>query len=280
MERRFQLVDVFREGPFTGNPLAVILDGEGLSTEEMQRITRWLNLSETTFLLPPTTPDADYRVRIFTLNREMPFAGHPTLGSCHAWLKAGGRQRAGDVIIQECGAGLVPVRSVGDALAFAAPALIRGGPVAGPDLQRAIEFLRVDPSVVVDAQWADNGPGWLALLLRSADDVLAIEPHGSWPTQMDIGVVGACSHGSATAFELRAFFTDPTGRVLEDPVTGSLNASVAQWLLTSGRASAPYVASQGTRLGRSGRVAITQDVEGRVWVGGSSSTLFEGICAF
>ena len=280
MQRGFQLVDVFREGSFTGNPLAVVLNGDGLSTDEMQRITRWLNLSETTFLFPPTNPEADYRVRIFTLDREMPFAGHPTLGSCHAWLKAGGRPRAEDVIVQECGAGLVPIRRVGEALAFAAPAVIRGGPVAELELQRAIEFLRIDPSVVIAAQWADNGPGWLALLLRSADDVLAIEPHGSWPTQMDIGVVGPCAPGSATAFELRAFFTDPTGRVLEDPVTGSLNASVAQWLLATGRATAPYRASQGTRLGRTGRVTITQDAEGRVWVGGASSTLFEGSCAF
>lgn len=280
MERRFQLVDVFREGSFTGNPLAVVLNGDGLTTDEMQRITRWLNLSETTFLFPPTTPEADYRVRIFTLDREMPFAGHPTLGSCHAWLRAGGRPRGGDRIVQECGAGLVPVKPVGDALAFSAPALIRGGPVAEPDLRRVIEFLRIDPAVIVDAQWADNGPGWLALLLRSADDVLAIEPHGSWPTQMDIGVVGPCAPDSAMAFELRAFFTDPAGRVLEDPVTGSLNASVAQWLLATGRATAPYVASQGTRLSRSGRVTITQDAGGRVWVGGSSSTLFEGSCEF
>ncbi len=158
MERRFQLVDVFSEDPFTGNPLAVVLNGEGLSTDDMQRITRWLNLSETTFLFSPTTPEADYRVRIFTLDREMPFAGHPTLGSCHAWLKAGGRPRAGDLIVQECGAGLVPVRPVGDALAFSAPALIRGGPVAEPDLRRVIEFLRIDPAVIVDAQRNPGSP--------------------------------------------------------------------------------------------------------------------------
>ncbi len=281
MERRFQLVDVFRDGPFSGNPLAVILDGEGLPAEAMQRITRWLNLSETTFLLPPSTPEADYRVRIFTLNREMPFAGHPTLGSCHAWLTAGGRPRREGLVVQECGAGLVPIRRVDNGWAFAAPALIRSGPVAEPDVRRAAEFLRVDRAVIVDAQWADNGPGWLAVLLRSADDVLAIEPHGAWPTeQMDIGVVGPCAPGGPATFELRAFFTDPTGRVIEDPVTGSLNASVAQWLLATGRAVAPYVAAQGTRLGRSGRVSITQDAQGQVWVGGSSATLFEGRATF
>lgn len=281
MKRRFQLIDVFRDGPFSGNPLAVILDGEGLSTEAMQRITRWLNLSETTFLLPPSTAEADYRVRIFTLNREMPFAGHPTLGSCHAWLAAGGRPRREGVVVQECGAGLVPIRRVDSGWAFAAPALIRSGPVAEPDVRRAAEFLRIERAAIVDAQWADNGPGWLAVLLRGADAVLALEPHGAWPTeQMDIGVVGPCRPDSATAVELRAFFTDPTGRVVEDPVTGSLNASVAQWLLATGRVSAPYVAAQGTRLGRSGRVSITQDPDGQVWVGGSSATLFEGLTTF
>lgn len=276
MRRRFQLVDVFHEQPFSGNPLAVILDAEGLSTEEMQRIARWLNLSETAFLLPPTARDADYRVRIFTLEREMPFAGHPTLGSCHAWLAAGGMLRSADEIVQECGAGLVRIRRNQDLLSFAAPPLIRSGPVDEPTLRTIETVLRIDRSRIVDAQWADNGPGWVAVLLESVEEVLALDPLREFPTRVDIGVVGPYPAGSPVAFELRAFFSDHQGGVVEDPVTGSLNASVAQWLLSSGRARAPYVASQGTRLGRSGRVVIDQDREGTVWVGGKTTTCFAG----
>lgn len=276
MGRRFQLVDVFHDGPFSGNPLAVILDAEGFSAQEMQRIARWLNLSETAFLLPPTTRDADYRVRIFTLERELPFAGHPTLGSCHAWLVAGGTPRSADEIVQECGAGLVRVRRREGLLAFAAPPLVRSGPIDEPTLRTIETVLRIDRSRIVDVQWADNGPGWVAVLLESAEEVLALDPLRQFPTRVDIGVVGPYPPGSPVAFELRAFFSDHKGGVVEDPVTGSLNASVARWLLSSGRARAPYVASQGTRLGRAGRVYIDQDRDGTVWVGGKTTTCFSG----
>jgi PhzF family phenazine biosynthesis protein len=276
MSRRFQLVDVFHDQPFSGNPLAVVLDADGLSTEEMQEITRWLNLSETAFLLPPTAAGADYRVRIFTLQREMPFAGHPTLGSCHAWLVAGGTPRSEDEIVQECGAGLVRIRRREGLLAFAAPPLVRSGPVDESTLRTIETVLRIDRSRIVDAQWADNGPGWVVVLLESAEEVLALDPLRQFPARVDIGVVGPYPSSSPVAFELRAFFSDHKGGVVEDPVTGSLNASAAQWLLSSGRARAPYVASQGTRLGRSGRVVIDQDREGTVWVGGKTTTCFAG----
>jgi len=279
MDRRFQLVDVFHDGPFSGNPLAVVFDAEGLSTEDMQRITQWLNLSETAFLLPPTSAEADYRVRIFTLEREIPFAGHPTLGSCHAWLTAGGRPRAADKIIQECGAGLVPISRGGANLAFAAPPLIRGGRVDADTIQVIADFLRIDQGSIVASQWADNGPGWVVVLLETAEAVLALNPPKGHPTRIELGVVGPYPPGSPAAFELRAFFSDHTGGVVEDPVTGSLNASAAQWLLASGRATAPYTASQGTRLGRTGRIFIDQDPAGKVWVGGKANTLFSGVCS-
>lgn len=281
MNRRFQLVDVFHgQQPFSGNPLAVVLDAEGLTTEEMQRITRWLNLSETVFLLPPTSSRADYRVRIFTLEREMPFAGHPTLGSCHAWLTSGGRPRHDTEIVQECGIGLVPIHRNDTGLAFAAPPLIRSGPVDESQIQEVANFLRIDRSKIVDAQWADNGPGWIAVLLESADAVLTLNPPKDYPTRIDVGVVGPYPPGNSVAFEVRAFFSDHKGSVVEDPVTGSLNASVAQWLLSSGRAVAPYTACQGTRLGRAGYIYIRQDPAGTVWVGGKTNTLFSGSCSF
>ncbi len=276
MSRPFQLVDVFHDGAFSGNPLAVVFDADDLSTSAMQTWTRWLNLSETAFLLAPTTPQADYRVRIFTLEREMPFAGHPTLGSCSAWLSNGAKPRNDSMIIQECGAGLVPIRRSAERLAFAAPPLIRSGAVNESTLDDVAAFLRIDRTLVVDAQWADNGPGWVVVLLASADQVLALEPARDYPRRIDVGVVAPCPAGSASAFELRAFFTDHQGVVREDPVTGSLNASTAQWLLSTGRASAPYIAAQGTRLGRAGRIYIDQDRQG-VWVGGRTTTLFSGI---
>jgi PhzF family phenazine biosynthesis protein len=280
MNRRFQLVDVFHDQPFSGNPLAVVLDADDLSAEQMQRITRWLNLSETAFLLPPTTTGADYRVRIFTLEREMPFAGHPTLGSCHAWLASGGQPHGDAEIVQECGAGLVPIRRNETNLAFAAPPLIRSGQVEETKIQEIARFLHIDRSDIVDAQWADNGPGWIAILLESAEAVLALNPLRDFPSRVDIGVVGPYPAESPVAFELRAFFSDHNGSIVEDPVTGSLNASVAQWLLASGRASAPYTASQGTRLRRTGRIFISQDQAGAVWVGGKTSTLFSGESSF
>lgn len=280
MDRRFQLIDVFHEGQFSGNPLAVVLDAEDLTTEQMQKITRWLNLSETTFLLPPIVEGADYRVRIFTLEREMPFAGHPTLGSCHAWLTAGGNPYKENEIIQECGAGLIPIRHAETQYAFAAPALIHGREVETSKIQEVANFLGIDVSTIVDAQWADNGPGWVAILLNSADEALALDPRRSYSSQIDVGVVGPYLPGSPITLELRAFFTDHNGIVVEDPVTGSLNASVAQWLLSSGRVSAPYTASQGTKIGRTGRIHISQDEAGSIWVGGKATTLFSGICLF
>ncbi len=277
MNRPFQLVDVFHDGPYSGNPLAVVADADDLTTAEMQAITRWLNLSETAFLLRPEVPGADYRVRIFTLDRELPFAGHPTLGSCHAWLDGGGVPADASRIIQECGAGLVPVRRGAVRLAFAAPPLIRGGPVDESTLAAVAGFLRIDRSRILAAQWADNGPGWIVVLLGSADEVLALDPVRDSAGRMDVGVVGPHPAGSPNAFELRAFFTDPHGGVIEDPVTGSLNASTAEWLLATGRAAAPYIAAQGTRLGRRGRIYIERDAEA-VWVGGRTTTLFSGLC--
>ena len=276
MDHRFQLVDVFNDRPFSGNPLGVVFDADDLGTEAMQKITQWLNLSETAFLLSPTDPAADYRLRIFTLDREMPFAGHPTLGGCHAWLSGGGKPRAASRIVQECGAGLIEIRQRGATLAFAAPRLIRSGPLDEAQIIDIARFLRIERSSILDAQWADNGPGWAVVLLRSAAAVLDLAPAPAHPTHVDLGVVGPYPAGSAIAFELRAFFTDHQGAIREDPVTGSLNASTAQWLLATGRAEAPYIASQGTCLGRTGRVYIDRDASGTVWVGGKSSTMFSG----
>jgi PhzF family phenazine biosynthesis protein len=272
MQRRFVQLDVFTDRPYFGNPLAVVVDAEGLDTDEMQRFANWTNLSETTFLLPPTDPAADYRVRIFTPVAELPFAGHPTLGSAHAWLAHGGMPRREGVVVQECGVGLVTIRRDGDALAFAAPALLRGGPVDEATLQQAVAELGIERSAVVDAAWADNGPGWLGLLLASADEVLAIRPNAM---QLTIGVAGAYPVGSPFAYEVRAFYSDG-GLTLEDPVTGSLNASLAQWLIATGRFTPPYTASQGTVLGRAGKVRITTDAAGTVWVGGDVTTCITG----
>jgi PhzF family phenazine biosynthesis protein len=274
--RRFQQVDVFSPDPLSGNPLAVVLDSENLSTEQMQRFTRWMNLSETAFLLPPTIAEADYRVRIFTLPHELPFAGHPTLGSCHAWLTAGGRPHRDDVIVQECGIGLVRIRRTDGQLAFAAPALLRSGPVDDALLGQIADVLRIDRSQIIDAEWADNGPGWVVVMLDSAEAVLALEPAGTSSQRLDIGVVGAYPPGSECAFELRAIFSDGLGGLQEDPVTGSLQAAVGQWLLSTGRASAPYTACQGARVGRTGRPQIDQGADGTVWVGGPTRTHVAG----
>jgi len=275
----FSLVDVFGVEDFSGNPVAVVHDAIGLSSEQMQRITRWLNLSETTFLLPPTDPAADYRVRIFTLDREMPFAGHPTLGTAHAWLQAGGTPRNPGDVIQECGAGLVPLRRTGDRLAFAAPPLIRSGPVEEDKLVEIAGVLGIARERILDAAWADNGPGWAAVLLGSAEEVLALEPARHHPSRMEIGVVGPYPSGHEAAYEVRAIFSDAFGGLLEDPVTGSLNASVAQWMLETGRVAAPYLASQGTRLGRTGCISVEQ-ADGQIWIGGATRTLFRGRALF
>jgi PhzF family phenazine biosynthesis protein len=272
MRRRFSQVDVFTRTPYAGNPVAVVLDGEGLATDEMQRFAHWTNLSETTFVLPPGAPGADYHVRIFTPVSELPFAGHPTLGTCHAWLEAGGTSSQADVVVQECGAGLIPVRRTDDGLAFAAPPLLRSGPVEEALVQHVASSLRIERADVVDAEWADNGPGWVAVLLASAEAVLALRPGF---VDLDVGVVGPYPEGSPQAVEVRAFFPKD-GSTAEDPVTGSLNASLAQWLLRTGRASAPYVASQGTALGRAGRVHVSRDDDGTIWVGGGTVTCVAG----
>lgn len=245
----------------------------------MQRFTRWANLSETAFLLTATSPDADYRVRIFTLARELPFAGHPTLGSCHAWLTAGGEPSRPDRIVQECGAGLVPVRRDNHGLAFAAPPLVRTGPVDDALVKQLAVVLGIDRDQILDTQWVDNGPGWVAVLLRDADAVLTVEPDFtkySGEGSLEIGLVGTYPPGAECAFEVRGILSDERGGMIEDPVTGSLNASLGQWLLSTGRATAPYVASQGTRLGRRGRPRIDQDSDGTFWVGGSTVTYITG----
>jgi PhzF family phenazine biosynthesis protein len=273
MARAFRQVDVFTTESYQGNPVAVVLDGQGVSDEAMQRFTRWTNLSEATFVLPPTDPAAaDYRVRIFEPTKELPFAGHPTLGTCHAWLEAGGRPRNPDFIVQECGAGLVAVRGTPDGLAFAAPPLVRSGPVDAAVVARIAASLQIARSAVVDAQWVDNGPGWVAVLLADADAVLTLQPGA---VDLDIGVVGLYPPGSPAAIEVRAFFP-VDGATVEDPVTGSLNASLAGWLIETGRLRAPYVASQGTVIGRRGRVSVTRDGDGTIWVGGGSVTCVRG----
>ena len=271
MRRPFAQVDVFTDVPYRGNPVAVVLDASGLETEDMQRFAHWTNLSETTFVLPPEDPAADYRVRIFTPVGELPFAGHPTLGTCHAWLER--RDTAPDTVVQECEAGLVPVRRSANGLAFAAPALRRKGPVEAAVVDQVAAVLRIDRAKIVDAQWADNGPGWIAVLLESAEAVLALTP--GFIGDLDIGVAGPTLPGADEAFEVRAFFPKD-GATVEDPVTGSFNASLAQWLLSTNRASAPYVAQQGTVLGRRGRVHISKESDGTVWVGGGTVTCVAG----
>jgi PhzF family phenazine biosynthesis protein len=274
--RSFRQVDVFTTAPCLGNPVAVVLDGDGLTEDDMQRFARWTNLSETTFVLPPTANGADYQVRIFTPARELPFAGHPTLGTCHAWLSAGARASHDGVIVQQCGAGLVPIRQTADGLAFAAPPLLRSGPVDDPLAEHLAAVLGIDRAAIVDAQWADNGPGWVAVLLASAEEVLALRPD---IVDLDVGVVGPYPPGSPQAFEVRAF-VPKNGGTDEDPVTGSLNASLAEWLLRTSRATAPYVVSQGTVLGRQGRVHVSTDVTGAVWVGGGTITCVTGQVEF
>jgi PhzF family phenazine biosynthesis protein len=270
----FCLVDVFGTARFSGNPLPVLFDADGLSDAEMQRITRWFGFSETAFLVAPTEERADYRVRIFTLDRELPFAGHPTLGACHAWRTNGGAAK-GDTIVQQCGAGLIEIRAAEGGLAFAAPPLIRTGPVDEAEVVAIANFLGIERGSIVDSQWVDNGPGWVAVLLASAADVLAINPPASAARRFEVGVVGPHSSGEA-AYEVRSLFSDHRGGIIEDPITGSLNASLAQWLTASGRFTPPYFARQGTALGRDGRIMIDRDDAGQIWVGGQTLTIASG----
>jgi PhzF family phenazine biosynthesis protein len=269
--REFRQVDVFSSEPLRGNPVAVVHGAEGLDDDAMQRFAHWTNLSETTFLLPPTDPAADYRLRIFTPGGELPFAGHPTLGSAHAWLEAGGVAQHDDEVVQECAAGLVRVRRR-ERLSFQAPPLMRSGPVDDADRRAVVRALAIGDDDVVDLAWVDNGPGWVGVLLRDADAVLAIRPDLAAFGGLDIGVVGPHPEGSECAVEVRAFC--PGLGVVEDPVTGSLNAGLAQWL-AGDRLPSSYVAAQGTTLGRAGRVHVERDGD-TVWVGGDATTVIKG----
>ncbi len=268
MNRPFAQVDVFTQQPYLGNPVAVVLDASGLTTDEMQRFANWTNLSETTFVLPATSLQADYQVRIFTTSRELPFAGHPTLGTCHAWVEHGGTPRQADQIIQECAAGLIPIRRGNDGYAFAAPPRTRTGPVDDALLAKIADQLRIDVATIVDAQWIANGPGWIGAMLASAEAVLAVRPG---VVDEDIALIGSSPAGAEQAFEVRAFFPKD-GATAEDPVTGSANASLAQWFIESGHAKPPYRVRQGTALERCGIVHIDTDAEGTVWVGGGTIT--------
>lgn len=271
--RPFAQVDVFTGNALFGNPVAVVLDPTGLATDRMHEFTTWTNLSETTFVGAPTHPDADYAVRIFCPGRELPFAGHPTLGSCHAWLAAGGVPK-GDDIVQECGAGLVRIRREGTRLSFAAPPRDRSGPLTASELEDALACLRIPREDVIAHEWCDNGPGWRGLLLRSAELVLALDPDPQLLHGMDIGVVAPHGPGSEIDFEIRTFFPGAQG-LTEDPVTGSFNAAVGQWLIAAGIAPTRYTAAQGTVLGRAGRISVEYDGTD-VWVGGECVTVLEG----
>ncbi|KAF1022896.1 MAG: Trans-2,3-dihydro-3-hydroxyanthranilate isomerase [Paracidovorax wautersii] len=297
VSRPFKQVDVFTDTPYFGNPLAVVLDGQGLDADAMQRFATWTNLSETTFVLPPTDARADYQVRIFTPGGELPFAGHPTLGTCHAWLQAGGQPRQAGRIVQQCAVGLVELRQDGERLSFAAPALRRSTPSATL-LAQAAAALGLDASQIQAAQLLDNGPVWLGLLLDSEATVLALKPDHAAITRLrqKIGVCAVrdghmqslliarasrearaferTAAEQAPALEVRAFAA-PVG-VPEDPVTGSLNASLAQWLIADGHMPERYEASQGQCLGRDGRIDIHRDASGQVWVGGHSTTCITG----
>jgi PhzF family phenazine biosynthesis protein len=273
--RRFTQVDVFTDQLTFGNPVAVVHDANELTTQQMAEVAKWTNLSETTFLSAPTDERADYRVRIFTTRVEIPFAGHPTLGSAHAWLDAGGVAKNPEELVQQCGAGLVRVRREGTRLAFAAPPLIRGGDVEAADLTEIMAILGIDRGQVVDAQWADNGPGWVALLLADAEAVLALQPKTPAAGRFDaIGVIGPYPPHSEVDFEVRAF--TPLEGQREDPVTGSLNAALGEWLIGTGRAPDSYIAAQGTAIGRRGRVYVTK-VGDKVWTGGDTVTGVNGV---
>lgn len=259
----FQQVDVFTTVPMLGNPLAVVIGADALSDAQMRKFSNWTNLSETVFLLRPRVPGADYRVRIFTPELELPFAGHPTMGACHVWLDAGGVPAGAD-IVQECGVGLVRVRRDGMRLAFAAPALRRSGAVAPDLLTRISAVLRIEPERIIASNWVENGPPWVAVMLESRDELLALQPDFVAMAGLEIGVVAPWPGGEAD-FEVRAFA--PGCGVGEDPVTGSLNAGLAQWMMAAGLAPGRYVASQGTKLGRAGRVHVVREGTD-IWVGG------------
>jgi PhzF family phenazine biosynthesis protein len=271
--RPFHQVDVFSHEPYRGNPLAVVLDAEGMAAEQMQQFANWTNLSETTFLLPPTNPAADYRVRIFTGSEEFPFAGHPTLGSAHTWLDSGGVPKSRGFVVQECAAGLIRVKHDGGRLAFAAPPLTRFGPVEVSLRRQLAAGLCLPESDIVDASWLVNGPEWIGVLLESAEQVLAVQPNLAAMGGLKVGVIGPHGPDADADFEVRTFI--PGDAMTEDPVTGSFNAGAAQWLIGCERAPREYVAAQGTALGRAGRVHVAAD-DGEIWVGGHSTTCIRG----
>ncbi len=271
--RRFHQLDVFSAAPLLGNPLAVVHDAGDLGDADMQAFANWTNLSETSFLSAPTRPDADYRVRIFTPTQELPFAGHPTLGSCRAWLFAGGKPRDADIVVQECAIGLVRIRRDGERLAFAAPPLRRSGPLDDALIDRIVAVLGVPRADVAAHQWVDNGPGFCAVMLGSAARVLALQPDFAAMGDLKLGVIGPQAAGADTAFEVRCFI--PVSGVAEDPVTGSLNAGLATWMIEAGLAPDSYVVAQGTALGRAGRVFIDRDGDD-LWIGGDSAICIQG----
>ncbi len=270
------LVDVFGSVAMKGNPLGVVHAAEDLSAEQMLALTQWLGFSETTFLLPPTDPAADYRVRIFYPAGELPFAGHPTLGSCHAWLEAGGMPKRTGMVVQECGVGLIDVRQDGELLAFRAPELTRTGQLTDEERAEAVRVAGVKEEAIVEAVHVANGPKWQLLRLRSAEDVLAAEPATEAPIGTDVGLAGPAGEEADFDWELRAFFANQHGAIREDPVTGSFNAGLAMHLFANGLAQGSYVAAQGCKTGADGRIVLTQDDDGSVWVGGRCTTIARG----
>lgn len=272
MKTTFSQVNVFSAEALGGNPLAVVHAAKELAEAQMAALARWTNLSETTFLLPPSDPGADYHVRIFTPGGELPFAGHPTLGSCHAWIAAGGKSRTPGLVVQQCGVGLVQVRCDGPRLEFAAPPLLRSGALRPSLLEKIARGLGITPGDIVRHQWVDNGPGWCAVMLGTARSVLALKPDWAVLAPLKLGVIGPHEAGRDAAFEVRAFIGDGG---YEDPVTGSLNASLAQWLFGAGLAGPAYVAAQGTALQRAGRVHLRRDGDS-VWVGGDVVDVVRG----
>lgn len=279
---QLDLVDVFASEGLSGNPLAVVRGGEGLDDAAMLGLTRWLGFSETTFLLPPDDPAADYRVRIFYPAGELPFAGHPTLGTAHAWLAAGGKPRRPGVVIQQCGIGLVEVRIEDGLLGFRAPPLLRSGPLDEADTMETCKLTGADPKVVISAVHASNGPGWKLLHLASAEHVLAAQPPSRGPVPCDVALLGPWGAGSeaeageGVRWEVRAFFTDANGRMCEDPVTGSLNAAVAQYLFGAELERGEYRAAQGRKTGARGIVHCAQEDDGSIWVKGRVSSVSLG----
>ena len=275
MQRRFSQVDVFASDGFSGNPVAVVHDAVGITTEQMLKITAWTNLSEATFLLPPEDEAADYRVRIFCPGRELPFAGHPTLGTCVAWLAAGGKPKNEEHIVQQCDAGLISIRKTGGRLSFAAPPMTRTGAIEPSLLADRQQQLGLGSSDVVASAWIDNGPGWMGFLLDSAEAVLDVDLPTELIPGFDVGLIGPHPAGNECAIEVRGLFSDDAGQVREDPVTGSLNASAAQWLTGLGKIATPYVAAQGTAIRRRGRIHV-DEAHGDLWVGGDTTVTITG----